>query len=50
MNFSNRHDVIYWLDGAAKFFWSALFVRQSTNLWGIPAWNSAGPIYKVDLF
>lgn len=24
--------------------------RQNANLWGIPAWNSAGPIYKVDLF
>ena len=26
MDFSNRHDVEEWLDGAAKFFWSALFV------------------------
>ena len=24
--------------------------RQNANLWGIPAWNSAGPIYKADLF
>ena len=26
MDLTNRHDVEEWLDGAAKFFWSALFV------------------------